>query len=236
MSETCCWITAALLFCLVTHSSGQEKNDFYTTVSTLSDLIQTEKEVKASLLYYTKRLKIVQDTVLNFVQDSQPYDDLTSPSDVFDYLKHPVHAFQLIKRMTAGLKTVEAQIKRMRKFDPLINIREMRKQRLLPWDEDFQGLATSLVTLQDIYALDFHELTKGHLHTEIPRNRTIPGRLPLNARDCLNISQVALRQGMYDLAVKWAEQAVAKGRRRRTGFNPQARTGQPSRGRRQEVR
>ncbi|CAN8005542.1 unnamed protein product [Ixodes pacificus] len=112
--------------------------------------------------------------------------------------------------MTAGLKTVEAQIKRMRKFDPLINIKAMRKQRLLPWDDDFQGLATSLVTLQDIYALDFHKLTEGHLHTKIPRNRTIPGRLPLNARDCLNISQVALRQGMYELAVKWAEQAVAK--------------------------
>uniref|UniRef100_V5GQ21 Putative secreted protein n=1 Tax=Ixodes ricinus TaxID=34613 RepID=V5GQ21_IXORI len=96
MSETCCWITAALFFCLVTDSSGQEKTDFYTTMSTLSDLIQYgKKRFKASLLYYTKRLKIVQDSVLNFVQDSQPYDDLTSPSDVFDYLKHPVHAFQL---------------------------------------------------------------------------------------------------------------------------------------------
>ncbi|KAM7295152.1 prolyl 4-hydroxylase subunit alpha-1-like [Ixodes scapularis] len=169
-----------------------------------------EKQVKVDLLRYVERLRVVQDSILNFAQDRQPYDNLTSPSALSDYLKHPVHAFQLIKRMTAGLKTVEAQIERMLKFDPLINIKAMRKQRLLPWDDDFQGLATSLVTLQDIYALDFHELTEGHLHTKIPRNRTIPGRLPLNARDCLNISQVALRQGMHDLAVKWAEQAVAK--------------------------
>uniref|UniRef100_A0A0K8R3I5 procollagen-proline 4-dioxygenase n=1 Tax=Ixodes ricinus TaxID=34613 RepID=A0A0K8R3I5_IXORI len=204
------WSLTVLLFCLATHSSGQKNTDFYTTVSTLSGLIHVEKQVKVDLLSYVERLRVVQDSILNFVQDRQPYDDLTSPSALSDYLKHPVHAFHLIKRMTAGLKTVEAQIKRMRKFDPLINIREMRKQRLLPWDEDFQGLATSLVTLQDTYALDLHELTKGHLHTEIPRNRTIPGRLPLNARDCLNISQVAMRQGMYDLAVKWAEQAVAK--------------------------
>ncbi|KAM7295110.1 putative prolyl 4-hydroxylase alpha subunit [Ixodes scapularis] len=205
------WSLTVLLCCLAAHSSGQKDTDFYTTVSTLSGLIHVEKQVQVDLLSYVERLRVVQDSILNFVRDRQPYDDLTSPSALSDYLKHPVHAFQLIKRMTAGLKTVEAQIKRMRKFDPLIKIREMRKQRLLPWDEDFQGLATSLVTLQDTYALDLHELTKGHLHTEIPRNRTIPGRLPLNARDCLNISQAAMRQAMYDLAVKWAEQAVAKG-------------------------
>ncbi|CAN8025764.1 unnamed protein product, partial [Ixodes persulcatus] len=204
----CCWITAALLFCLVAHSSGQGKTDFYTTVSTLSDLIQTEKEVKASLLYYTKRLKIVQDSVLNFVQDSQPYDDLTSTSDVFDYLKHPVHAFQLIKRMTAGLGDIETQIRRMQSFDSLVDIREMRKQRLLPWDEDFRGLAVSLVRLQNTYDLDISELAKGHLRMEVPRSRTISGRLPLSARDCLNISQVALDQGFYDRAVEWVEQAI----------------------------
>ncbi|CAN8005540.1 unnamed protein product [Ixodes pacificus] len=85
----------------------------------------------------------------------------------------------------------------------------MREKRQLPWDEDFTGLATSLVTLQDTYVLDLHEMTKGHLHTKIPRNRTIPGRLPLDARDCLNLSQVALHHRFYYRAVKWTEQAIA---------------------------
>ncbi|KAG0416756.1 hypothetical protein HPB47_006162 [Ixodes persulcatus] len=94
--------------------------------------------------------------------------------------------------------------------DPLVNIEAMRDKRQLPWDEDFQGLATSLVILQDTYALDLHELTKGHIHAEIPRNRTIPGRLPLTARDCLNISQVAMQHSFYYRAVEWAEQGIAK--------------------------
>ncbi|KAM7282540.1 prolyl 4-hydroxylase subunit alpha-1 [Ixodes scapularis] len=94
--------------------------------------------------------------------------------------------------------------------DPLVNVVEMRKQRLLPRDEDFTGLAGSLVRLQDTYALDLHELTKGHIRSEILRNRSVPGRLPLNAKDCFNISQVALRHGFYDRAVEWAEQAIAK--------------------------
>ncbi|KAM7295105.1 prolyl 4-hydroxylase subunit alpha-1, partial [Ixodes scapularis] len=145
-----------------------------------------------------------------FVQDKQPYDDLTSPSAVSEYLKHPVHAFHLIKRMTAGLGDIEALINKTRTFDPLVNVVEMRKQRLLPRDEDFTGLAGSLVRLQDTYALDLHELTKGHIRSEILRNRSVPGRLPLNAKDCFNISQVALRHGFYDRAVEWAEQAIAK--------------------------
>ncbi|KAM7295154.1 prolyl 4-hydroxylase subunit alpha-2 [Ixodes scapularis] len=179
-------------------------------MSTLSDLISMEKLVKTDLLRYVERLKVVQDSILNFVHDKQPYDDFTSPSAVSEYLKHPVHAFHLIKRMTSGLGVIEALINKTRKFDPLVNVMEMRKQRLLPWDEDFTGLAGSLVRLQDMYALDLHELTKGHIRTEIPRNRSVPGRLPLNARDCFNISQVALRHGFYDRAVEWAEQAIAK--------------------------
>ncbi|CAN7941883.1 unnamed protein product, partial [Ixodes hexagonus] len=146
----------------------------------------------------------------SFVQDRQPYDDMTSPSAVLDYLKHPVHAFQIAKRMTVGLGTVESHIHAMRQFDPLVNITEMRRQRLLPWDEDFNGLAGSLVRLQDTYSLDLRELAMGHLRTETPRNKTVPGRLPLNARDCFYISQVALHQGFYDRAVEWAEQAIGK--------------------------
>ncbi|XP_042142857.1 prolyl 4-hydroxylase subunit alpha-1 [Ixodes scapularis] len=169
-----------------------------------------EKFVKTDLLRYVERLKVLQDSILNFVQDKQPYDDLTSPSAVSEYLKHPVHAFHLIKRMTAGLGDIEALINKTRTFDPLVNVMEMRKQRLLPRDEDFTGLAGSLVRLQDTYALDLHELTKGHIRSEILRNRSVPGRLPLNAKDCFNISQVALRHGFYDRAVEWAEQAIAK--------------------------
>lgn len=206
--DRCCWSIVVLLCCLATSSSGQRQRDFYSSVSTLSDLIHLEKEVKANLLSYLEHLKFVQDSILNFVQERQPYDEMTSPSAVFDYLKHPVHAFHMTKRMTVGLGTIEANIHGMRQFDPLVNITEMRRQRLLPWDEDFNGLAASLVRLQDTYSLDLRELTKGHLRTVIPRNQTVPGRLPLNARDCFYISQVALHQGFYDRAVEWAEQAM----------------------------
>ncbi|XP_040073674.1 prolyl 4-hydroxylase subunit alpha-1-like [Ixodes scapularis] len=204
------WRVVVLLWCLVvSRSSGQRNTDFYSTVSGLSDLIHVETRVKVDLLSYVERIKVLRDSILNFVQDRQPYEDLTSTSAVSEYLKHPVHAFHLIKRMTAGLGAIEAEINNTREFDPLVNIEAMREKRQLPWDEDFTGLATSLVTLQDTYVLDLHELTKGHLHTEIPRNRTIPGRLPLDARDCLNLSQVALHHRFYYRAKKWAEQAIA---------------------------
>lgn len=205
-----CLSLVVLLCCLATHSSGQRQRDFYSSVSTLSDLIHLEKEVKANLLEYVEHLKFVHDSILNFVHERQPYEDMASPSAVFDYLKHPVHAFHMTKRMTVGLGTIESYIHTMRQYDPLVNITEMRRQRLLPWDEDFNGLAASLIRLQDTYSLNLNELTKGHLRTEIPRNQTVPGRLPLNARDCFYISQVAMHQGFYDRAVEWSEQAISK--------------------------
>ncbi|EEC04473.1 prolyl 4-hydroxylase alpha subunit, putative [Ixodes scapularis] len=135
-----------LLCCLATPSSAFIETNYHSTVSTLSGLISMEKFVKTDLLRYVERLKVLQDSILNFVQDKQPYDDLTSPSAVSEYLKHPVHAFHLIKRMTAGLGDIEALINKTRTF----------------------------------------------------------------AKDCFNISQVALRHGFYDRAVEWAEQAIAK--------------------------
>uniref|UniRef100_A0A0K8RK69 Putative prolyl 4-hydroxylase alpha polypeptide i a n=1 Tax=Ixodes ricinus TaxID=34613 RepID=A0A0K8RK69_IXORI len=94
-----CLSLVVLLCCLATHTSGQRQRDFYSSVSTLSDLIHLEKEVKANLLEYVEHLKFVHDSILNFDHERQPYEDMTSPSAVFDYLKHPVHAFHMTKRM-----------------------------------------------------------------------------------------------------------------------------------------
>lgn len=66
-SGRCCWSMVVLLCCLATSSSGQRQRDFYSSVSTLSDLIHLEKEVKANLLSYLEHLKFVQDSILKWV-------------------------------------------------------------------------------------------------------------------------------------------------------------------------
>ncbi|KAL1477471.1 hypothetical protein MTO96_035713 [Rhipicephalus appendiculatus] len=41
-------------------------------------------------------------------------------------------------------------------------------------------------------------------------NRTVPGRIPLTARDCFFMGQVAVHNGYYDRSVEWVESAIDK--------------------------
>ncbi|KAH9363952.1 hypothetical protein HPB48_008542 [Haemaphysalis longicornis] len=195
--------------------NGQLQRDFYSSVHNLLSLVKQEQDVRLMLLAYAERLKTLQANIVNFVESRQPYHDLRNPSEVSDYLKHPVHAFHLTKRMIVDLGSIESQIHELHASDPLHNITAMRTNRLLPWDEDFNGIASSLVRLQDTYLLDMDDLISGHLTpstvTSGPqKNRTVHGRVPLNARDCYFMGQVALHNGFYDRAVEWIERAVAE--------------------------
>lgn len=208
-------LAVAFIALLARYSNAQLQRDFYSSVSNLLSLVQQEQDVRLMLLAYAERLKTLQANIVNFVESRQPYHDLRNPSEIGDYLKHPVHAFHLTKRMIVDLGSIESQIHELHASDPLHNITAMRANRLLPWDEDFNGIAASLVRLQDTYLLDMEDLVSGHLTPSTvtsgrQRNRTVPGRVPLNARDCYFMGQVALHNGFYDRAVEWIERAVAE--------------------------
>ncbi|XP_050031906.1 prolyl 4-hydroxylase subunit alpha-2-like [Dermacentor andersoni] len=204
-------LAIAVLVALPLCSAGQHQRDFYSSVSNLLDLVEHEKEVRLMLLAYAERLITLHSNILSFVTTRQPYHDLETHAEVADYMKHPVHAFHLMKRMIVDLGFVESQINELRASDPLPNITAMRANRLLPWEEDFNGIAVSLARLQDTYLLDMLNLVNGHLTiTSGPRNRTVPGRIPLTARDCFFMGQVAVHNGYYDRSVEWVERAIDK--------------------------
>ncbi|XP_075524917.1 prolyl 4-hydroxylase subunit alpha-2-like [Dermacentor variabilis] len=204
-------LAIAVLVALPLSSAGQHQRDFYSSVSNLLDLVEHEKEVRLMLLAYAERLITLHSNILSFVTTRQPYHDLETHTEVADYMKHPVHAFHLMKRMIVDLGFVESQINELRASDPLPNITAMRANRLLPWEEDFNGIAVSLARLQDTYLLDMLNLVNGHLTiTSGPRNRTVPGRIPLTARDCFFMGQVAVHNGYYDRSVEWVERAIYK--------------------------
>lgn len=201
----------AVLVALPLCSAGQYQRDFYSSVSNLLDLVNHEREVRLMLLAYAGRLVTLHSNILSFVTTRQPYHDLETDSEIYDYMKHPVHAFHLMKRMIVDLASIESQIHELHASDPLPNITAMRANRLLPWEEDFNGIAVSLTRLQDTYLLDMANLVNGHLTiTSGTRNRTVPGRIPLTARDCFFMGQVAVHNGYYDRSVEWVERALEK--------------------------
>ncbi|XP_075524922.1 prolyl 4-hydroxylase subunit alpha-1-like isoform X4 [Dermacentor variabilis] len=170
----------AVLLTLPLASAGQHQRDFYSSVANLLDLVDQEEEVSLMLLEYAERLKTLRSNIISFVETRQPYYDLETDSEVADYMKHPVHAFHLMKRMVVDLGSIESQINELHASDPRPDITEMRASRLLPWDDDFNGIALSLARLQDTYLLNMTNLVDGHLTiTSGPRNRTVPGRISL---------------------------------------------------------
>ncbi|XP_075524920.1 prolyl 4-hydroxylase subunit alpha-2-like isoform X2 [Dermacentor variabilis] len=201
----------AVLLTLPLASAGQHQRDFYSSVANLLDLVDQEEEVSLMLLEYAERLKTLRSNIISFVETRQPYYDLETDSEVADYMKHPVHAFHLMKRMVVDLGSIESQINELHASDPRPDITEMRASRLLPWDDDFNGIALSLARLQDTYLLNMTNLVDGHLTiTSGPRNRTVPGRISLTARDCIFMGQVAAHNGFYDRSVEWVERALEK--------------------------
>uniref|UniRef100_L7M002 procollagen-proline 4-dioxygenase n=1 Tax=Rhipicephalus pulchellus TaxID=72859 RepID=L7M002_RHIPC len=205
------FVAIAVLVVMPLCSGEQPQRDFYSSVSNLLDLVKHEQEVRLMLLAYAERLKALQSNILSFLEARQPYHDLRTASEVYEYMKHPVHAFHLMKRMIVDLGDIESQIHQLQASDPLQNISAMRANRLLPWEEDFTGVAVSLARLQDTYLLDMGSLVNGHLTiTSRPRNRTVPGRIPLTARDCFFMGQVAVHSGFYDRSVEWVESAIEK--------------------------
>ncbi|XP_064486823.1 prolyl 4-hydroxylase subunit alpha-2-like isoform X1 [Ornithodoros turicata] len=188
---------------------GQFQRDFYSSVSALSDLVKFEKEVKVMLLVYIENLKALQQTLLQYVNSEKIYEGLKTDEAVEQHMMHPIHAFHLAKRMTVQLGAVESHIHRLRAYDPMINITAMRHHRMLPWEEDFHGMAASIVRLQDTYLLNMTQLADGLLKTSTSE-KGIKGQQALSGRDCFFIGKVAFQTGFFDRAVEWFEEALER--------------------------
>nr|XP_054925333.1 uncharacterized protein LOC129384162 [Dermacentor andersoni] len=100
----------AVLLTLPLASAVQYQRDFYSSIADLLDLVEQEEEVSLILLEYAERLKTLHSNIISFVETRQPYHDLETDSEVADYMKHPVHAFHLMKRMVVDLGSIESQI------------------------------------------------------------------------------------------------------------------------------
>ncbi|KAL1486029.1 hypothetical protein MTO96_047131, partial [Rhipicephalus appendiculatus] len=85
--------------------------------------------------------------------------------------------------------------------------------RLLPLEEDFNGVVVSLARPQDTYLLDMENLFAGHLTiTSWPwcpaAFRSTASVICLPARECFYVGQVAVHD---DRSVEWVESAMDKG-------------------------
>ncbi|XP_041657152.1 prolyl 4-hydroxylase subunit alpha-2 isoform X3 [Cheilinus undulatus] len=179
----CCWTTQAEIF---------------TSISQMTDLIYSEKELVQSLREYIK----AEESKLAAVKSwANKLDALTkvSTSDPEGYLGHPVNAYKLMKRLNTEWSELETLVLQNPSDGFISNMSTHRQY--FPDEEDETGAAKALMRLQDTYQLDSEAFSRGKL----------PGMHSsalLTVDDCFDMGKTAYNEADYYHAVLWLQQAL----------------------------
>ncbi|CAJ1063494.1 prolyl 4-hydroxylase subunit alpha-2 isoform X3 [Xyrichtys novacula] len=185
----------ALLFCCCCRTSQAE---IFTSISQMTDLIYTEKELVQSLRDYIK----AEESKLAAVKSwANKLDAVTkvSTSDPEGYLAHPVNAYKLVKRLNTEWSELETLVLQNPSDGFISNMSTHRQY--FPDEEDETGAAKALMRLQDTYQLDSEAFSRGKL----------PGmhsQALLTVDDCFDMGKTAYNEADYYHAVLWLQQAL----------------------------
>ncbi|TWW75125.1 Prolyl 4-hydroxylase subunit alpha-2 [Takifugu flavidus] len=198
-SDTMRTFLPSILWVLLLHCCGQmTQAEVFTSISHLTDLIYTEKELVQSLREYIK----AEESKLAAVKSwANKLDALTrvSTSDPEGYLGHPVNAYKLMKRLNTEWTELESLVLQNPSDGFISNISTHRQY--FPDEEDATGAAKALMRLQDTYQLDSEAFARGKL----------PGMHSsalLTVDDCFDMGKTAYNEADYYHAVLWMQQAL----------------------------
>ncbi|KAK5858849.1 hypothetical protein PBY51_002962 [Eleginops maclovinus] len=183
LCSCCCWTTQAEIF---------------TSISQMTDLIYTEKELVQSLSEYIK----AEESKLSTIQSwANKLDALTklSTSDPEGYLAHPVNAYKLMKRLNREWSELESLVLQ-NPSDGFISNMSIHRQ-FFPDEEDEKGAAKALMRLQDTYQLDSEAFSRGKLPG-------IHSNVILTVEDCFDMGKTAYNDADYYHAVLWMQESL----------------------------
>ncbi|XP_058613834.1 prolyl 4-hydroxylase subunit alpha-2 isoform X5 [Onychostoma macrolepis] len=193
-------MAAFLVFMLLTLSSfcSPTRAEIFTSISQMTDLIFTERELVQSLKEYIEAEEMKLEAVKSW---ANKLDMLTrlSTSDPEGFLAHPVNAYKLMKRLNTEWSELESLVLQD-PSDGFISNMSVHRQSF-PDEEDEKGAAKALMRLQDTYKLDSESFSKGKL----------PGvryNAELTVDDCFDMGKLAYNENDYYHSVLWMQQAL----------------------------
>ncbi|XP_017058805.1 prolyl 4-hydroxylase subunit alpha-1 [Drosophila ficusphila] len=159
-----CWVFG---FILCGSWSGSAKGEFYSSVDSMQDLAQVERE----LINATRSYLEAQQKQLSFYrryvdQIKREHEWATNKSRLDDYLGHPLHAFRLIKRLVQDWDALV--------FEPILASKPREDFRQFteilardlgyPDHSELQGAVKGLARLQRVYNLTTRDLADGFIN------------------------------------------------------------------------
>ncbi|XP_018080873.1 prolyl 4-hydroxylase subunit alpha-1 isoform X2 [Xenopus laevis] len=172
--------------------------DFFTSIGHMTDLLNTERDLVASLKDYIKEEELKLAQIRKWADKLDHLTD-TATKDPEGFLGHPVNAFKLMKRLNTEWVQLENLVLKDISDGFISNLTIQRQY--FPNDEDQTGAAKALIRLQDTYNLDTDTISKGNL----------PGvkhKTSLTAEDCFDLGKIAYTEADYYHTELWMEQAL----------------------------
>ncbi|KAK2884378.1 prolyl 4-hydroxylase subunit alpha-1-like isoform X1 [Channa argus] len=196
----CCLM---LIHCLL-FTSSSAKNDFFTSIGQMTDLLFTEKNLVVSLKDYIR----AEEAKLEQVKKWANRLDVLSAAATQDpegFLGHPVNAFKLMKRLNTEWGELESLVL-TDMSDVFISNLTIQRQ-YFPNDDDQNGAAKALMRLQDTYQLDTSSISTGQL----PGSSSVAShRSALTVDDCFDLGKVAYLDADYYHTELWMVQALTQ--------------------------
>ncbi|XP_076317585.1 prolyl 4-hydroxylase subunit alpha-2-like isoform X3 [Tachypleus tridentatus] len=180
-------------------------NEYFSSTSSLVTLLQTERYILELLKDYVEGVDQHLDVIKKFINDRI----LVGEKNMEEYVSNPIHAYNLMKRMTVDLQAVEASTQVMASPEYVPSMHHIRSISPLPTDGDLQGAADALVRLLDTYKLNMSAMIRGIIRSS-GRFPSFEAHEQLTARDCLFLGKHSFNQGLYDYAIDWFEAALTK--------------------------
>jgi prolyl 4-hydroxylase len=131
------------------------------------------------------------------------------------YLENPIHAFQMIKRVTSDwvevekLVTYDNMMGKSRNnsildhfhlcshlLEMIHNISYQKSAYKFATEEDLHGAATAIIHLQDVYQLNTTEISLGILNG-------VDYKSNMTSSDCFEMGKQAFKTGDYNASIDW---------------------------------
>ncbi|XP_075875774.1 prolyl 4-hydroxylase subunit alpha-2-like isoform X2 [Nelusetta ayraudi] len=172
--------------------------EIFTSISHMTGLLYTEKELVQSLRDYISAEESKLATVKSWANKLDTLTRMTT-LDPEGYLGHPVNAYKLMKRLNTEWSELESLVLQNPSDGFISNMSTHRQY--FPQPEDETGAAKALMRLQDTYQLDSEAFSRGKL----PGVHASP---LLSVDDCFDMGKTAYNEADYYHAVLWMQQAL----------------------------
>ncbi|XP_030369271.1 prolyl 4-hydroxylase subunit alpha-1-like [Scaptodrosophila lebanonensis] len=193
------------LWLLVSLGSCSGATDYFSSITGLEQLLQTEQILMRDLSTHLSKSKARLQQLESELSAIELEHELAGKG-MENYLTNPVNVYRLMKRLRTDWTELEARVQQMSSRMPF-SIAQHHHTLSFPSQEDVDGAALALVRLQSTYKLDVAQVAAGILNG-------IKYGTAMSWQDCFVLGQQLFEMEDYNNTKVWLRESMERLRQR----------------------